>query len=191
MLISFMVIMVAALTVNYFQKRLSGLASTDKLTGAGNRRQLDKSFMKYRSRFERNDIPFSIVIFDVDHFKEINDRLGHITGDSVLVGIAAIVKENIRITDSLFRWGGDEFIIIAEGDNATVEVVVERIRNEVNRWNVFPENLKDGRRKITVGISCGIVQYSPGSTLDSMLADADSAMYEAKTGGRNRVIVHG
>jgi GGDEF domain-containing protein len=105
-LISCAVIAICIFVVNYFQSRLEHMAVTDELTGANNRREFDMQFRKSVYNYNRNGTPFSLIIFDIDHFKSINDTMGHITGDSSIKTIATIARSCMRLTDVLVRWGG-------------------------------------------------------------------------------------
>jgi diguanylate cyclase (GGDEF)-like protein len=190
MLLSAVIILISLSTINHFQKKMSRLVVTDELIGAGNRREIELYFHKFRARNERNRIPFSMILFDVDHFKEINDRLGHLSGDRVLVQISDIVRRNMRITDSFFRWGGDEFMILFEGTDRKAVTFMKRIMKDINRIDVTG---KEGRRRpddMRAAISCGIARYNGDHTLDNLLAAADSALYRAKKRGRNRIMIN-
>jgi diguanylate cyclase (GGDEF)-like protein len=190
LLLSAVIILISLYTINHFQKKMSRLVVTDELTGAGNRREIELHFQKFKSRKERNMISFSMILFDVDHFKEINDRMGHLSGDRVLVQISDIIRRNMRITDSFFRWGGDEFMILFEGADRKAVTFMKRVMKEINRIDVTG---REGRRRpddMRAAISCGIAQYHDNHTLDNLLASADSALYRAKRRGRNRIVVN-
>ncbi len=120
------------------------------------------------------------MVYDIDHFKWINDTHGHQTGDKVLVHLARFVPDRIRSTDILVRWGGEEFAIITPGsDGRAAYHAAEKLRDEISKV-VFD---KAG----TVTCSFGVAQYSDGDTPETFLARADNAMYRAKINGRNRV----
>lgn len=119
-------------------------------------------------------------MFDIDHFKEINDTYGHLTGDDVLKTLADIVRENLRKIDSLVRWGGEEFMIIApETDLEGAKILAERIRKKV-------ESYKFDKIK-TITISLGLALFEKDDTENSVIKRADDALYNAKKRGRNRV----
>ena len=159
---------------------LERLAGTDKLTGAWNRRRLEETVANEQERRRRHDLPLSLMILDIDHFKRINDTYGHLAGDQVLAGLAATVQTGLRATDSLTRWGGEEFIILTP--NAPLRSatrMAERLR-EVIAAAVFPSV-----GQITVSI--GVAECLPGEDWEHWLGRADDALYRAKTQGRNQV----
>jgi diguanylate cyclase (GGDEF)-like protein len=124
----------------------------------------------------------SMIMFDIDHFKKVNDTYGHTVGDYVLQTLTEIVKESLRETDYLVRWGGEEFIIIApETDIEKAEVLAERIRKGTEKY-IF-----DQAGAIT--ISLGVAQLKKDDTEDTFIKRVDDAMYLAKQNGRNRVEV--
>jgi len=180
------VIGISIFFINHYQGQLEYMAVTDALTGASNRREFDIQFRKAVYNFNRNGIPFSIIIFDIDHFKNVNDTMGHITGDSSIKTVAAIARRGMRLTDVLVRWGGDEFIIISYGDEESAMFIAERIRKEVEKSNFF-HKCDYENNSFDMTISCGISGFRKGDTLDSILARADAALYKAKTEGRNRI----
>lgn len=184
---SITIIGICIFVINYFQSRLEYMAATDELTGANNRREFDTQFRKSVYDYNRSGIPFSLIIFDIDHFKSINDTMGHITGDSSIKTIASIARDCMRLTDVLVRWGGDEFIILTHGDEESAFCAADRIRKQVETSEFFKKH--DGREdeKCDITISGGVSGFRKGDTLDSILARADTALYRAKTGGRNRI----
>jgi diguanylate cyclase (GGDEF)-like protein/PAS domain S-box-containing protein len=117
------------------EEELKQLAATDILTGAFNRTKFDEIIEREMYRAKRFLEPLSIIIFDIDHFKEVNDRYGHITGDYVLKTLAVFIRERIRKIDYLVRWGGEEFVIIApETGLDSAEALAERIRREIESF---------------------------------------------------------
>ncbi len=158
-------------------------AAKDDLTGAYNRREVYQALHREMDRAARYNKPFSIILFDVDHFKNINDTYGHIVGDNVLKGIAALVNKTIRRTDCLGRWGGEEFLIVLpETDSAFAARLAEKIC-EVIRLKRF-----ETINRVTA--SFGVTTYQPGQDIEAMLHSADTAMYQAKQAGRDRVIAN-
>lgn len=178
------IILVTAWAVNHYQNRLERMAVTDPLTGAANRRELEARFERAVSRHRRGSGIFSIVLLDLDGFKQVNDQLGHLQGDEVLERLASSVRGMLRPDDLLARWGGDEFVILARGDLAEVAVLAERARVAV-----CDGGLVDGPMGTCVSVSCGVAEYREGDTLDSLTARADKAVYRAKAAGRNRVVL--
>ncbi len=187
LLISVLIISVAIMTVNYFQKRLVQLAVIDELTGAYNRREFETQFKRAVYSLKRGGESFSLIIFDIDNFKSVNDNLGHLEGDRVLQGISKIAEGCIRLTDLLFRWGGDEFVIIAYGETDKALLVAERIRAAVEKKKFLLSNNEKKVHSLFVTLSCGIAFYQQEEAPDSILARADRALYRAKEKGRNRI----
>lgn len=161
-------------------KELERIASTDPLTQIYNREKLGRVFNKEMRAIERGEKPFSIISVDIDHFKRVNDTFGHATGDSVLITVARTMKNSLRATDYIGRWGGEEFLILCpETGLADALKLAERIRIAVSEQSYIT-----GEQHT---ISIGVGTYRTGDTLDSLLHRSDLAMYEAKQTGRNRV----
>jgi len=186
LVVSILIIAIAVITVNYFQTKLSNMASIDDLTGVYNRRELYRRFESYKYRHSRFGTEFSLLIFDIDLFKKINDTLGHNAGDSVLKDFTRIANENLRKTDSIFRYGGDEFIVIFEGDGGKAYILAERIRLEIENHEFAIK--QKGNKKNTITISCGIAQYRDEKNIDDLISKADKALYKAKESGKNITI---
>jgi diguanylate cyclase (GGDEF)-like protein/PAS domain S-box-containing protein len=164
------------------ESELGKLAITDKLTQVFNRTKFHEVIKTELERAYRYDHPLSLVMFDIDNFKKINDTYGHAVGDYVLQTLAQIVKENLREIDYLVRWGGEEFIIITpETDLEKAKVLAERVRKAIEDYRFN----KAG--KIT--ISLGVTKFITDDTEDTIVKRADDAMYKAKQKGRNRVEV--
>jgi diguanylate cyclase (GGDEF)-like protein len=155
-------------------------ATTDPLTGIPNRLKFDQALPSEMMRAGRYKAPLSLVIYDIDHFKEINDTYGHQIGDKVLVQLCALVAASIRGTDILARWGGEEFaIMVPSCDGRTTRLAAEKLRAVIEQF-VFH----------TVGkVTCsfGVAQYVDGDTAAALITRADEALYRAKVNGRNRV----
>jgi len=160
---------------------LEKMATMDALTGAYNRRKFDDVLNSIIKKKEKHLIPFFLILFDIDNFKTINDCFGHKVGDYVLQCISRLVKGNIRTTDGLFRWGGDEFILILPAENlASAKNVAEKIRYIIHCYDFGIG------QKIT--ISLGVGEYIPGEKCDQMMIRVDNALLKAKSKGKNRVI---
>ena len=186
LVISVIIISIAIATANFFQGRITIMAMTDELTGAYNRKEFDLQFKKAASGFYRNNTPFSIIIFDIDKFKNINDSMGHLNGDLVLRVISEKIMESMRPTDMLVRWGGDEFIFTTQGNMEQSMAAAERLRALVAGTDF--SGLAGGENiKQDVTISCGVAEFTKDDTMDSLLSRADEALYRAKNLGRNRV----
>ncbi|MBK8793946.1 MAG: ABC transporter substrate-binding protein [Holophaga sp.] len=166
------------------QEELAARAATDALTGVWNRARLEDQGRLEVQRFERYGHSLSLVFLDLDHFKQVNDRHGHAAGDAVLKGFCEVTLGCLRGTDSLGRWGGEEFLILAPSTEiANIRLLAERIRIAME-GHVFP---RVGR----VTASLGIAECRPGDTWESLVARADAGLYRAKEMGRNRVEVEG
>jgi diguanylate cyclase (GGDEF)-like protein len=181
------VLIVVILTVNHFQSRLERLATRDELTGVANRRAFEAHFEKAVYQHNRSDSPFCILLIDLDGFKAVNDTCGHVEGDLFLKSVADEMVSQIRQTDVLARWGGDEFIVLVADDQAQASAVAERIRNVVSRGGAEAgvPGRNDARRAVTASI--GGAQYRRGDTLDTVTRRADRALYVVKSIGGDGV----
>ncbi|MQB21165.1 diguanylate cyclase [Agrobacterium tumefaciens] len=171
------------LQVETLTKQLKHQATTDFLTGLGNRRALMEQMPIIRAKAARPEEAVSLILFDLDHFKRINDEYGHDAGDNVLMAIGEAVKDHLRPYDYAARMGGEEFCIVLPGaDLAAAESVAERLRHAVESRVVEP--LPKGR----ITGSFGVAQARPNERLQELLLRADAALYTAKDQGRNIVV---
>jgi diguanylate cyclase (GGDEF)-like protein len=155
-------------------------ATTDPLTGLSNRLKFNQALGTEISRSMRYETPLSLVLYDVDNFKAVNDTHGHQIGDKVLVQLARFVPSLLRNTDQLARWGGEEFVILTPGsDGEMAYQTAEKLRNAIEQ--VTFEKIG------TVRCSFGVAQYVDGDTAETLISRADDALYRAKLNGRNRV----
>jgi len=162
--------------------RLSELATKDSLTGVGNRRALDERLQEVISSQNRKPTTVSLILLDIDYFKAVNDDHGHNLGDQILIQISQIIEGRIRVTDSLYRYGGEEFVIVPlELDVKAAERLAEQLRILVENYALIPDN--------PVTISLGVAQYKHGEPYESWMKRADEALYRAKNGGRNQVCI--
>lgn len=160
-------------------------ALLDTLTGIHNRLAYDERVEQEYLRWKRFQEPVTIMVWDVDNFKMVNDTYGHKAGDKVLVAIAKLLASQIRETDFIARYGGEEFVIIAPGtDAATALRVAEKLRVSVEQKNFRHHDVP-----VPVTISCGIAEFRSNETPDTVFEKADEALYGAKQAGRNRCIV--
>jgi diguanylate cyclase len=172
--------------VQELQKELthvSNLVREDQLTGALNRRGMDEAFERELARCQRLQATFSIGMLDLDHFKKLNDNLGHQAGDEALRHLTRVVQHLLRPTDTLARYGGEEFLIMLPNtllDEA--EQVLKRIQRELTRQFFMHDN-----ERVLITFSGGVATLKPGETQAALIARADAAMYQAKQHGRNRV----
>lgn len=161
---------------------LEVLALTDKLTGAWNRRHFEQVISAEMSRASRHNQPLSLLMLDIDYFKSINDTYGHQIGDAVLVQLTHILKENIRTSDVLTRWGGEEFVILTPSTSVREATdLAERLRLKIARASF------NAVKNIT--ISLGVSQFQTAENVSNFLKRADTALYQAKHSGRNMVAV--
>jgi diguanylate cyclase (GGDEF)-like protein len=167
--------------ISYRQhQRLLNLAIRDPLTGAGNRRGLEDKLEEVVNHFDRTYTPSSIVLLDIDHFKQINDVHGHAKGDQILKAITEIVNLRIRVTDGLYRIGGEEFVVLLEGaDLHHAAHLAEQLRTLVDANELV--------RDPAVTISLGVAELRDRETANDWLRRADEAMYRAKEMGRNAI----
>ena len=164
------------------EEELKIVSITDNLTQAYNRTKYEDVIKREIERTKRSSRTLSIAMFDIDHFKKVNDAYGHDVGDYVLKTLSQIAKKNIRDIDYLIRWGGEEFIVIAlDTDLRGAEVMAEKIRQAIGNYSFD----KVGR----ITVSFGVTQFKQDDTEDSFMKRVDDALYQAKEKGRNRVEV--
>lgn len=165
------------------QSSLYEAAVKDPLTGTFNKRYLRENLDRELALAVRHNLPLSLIVFDVDHFKGINDKFGHTCGDIVLTELARLVSSAIRTEDLLCRFGGEEFVIVIKNQNLEkAKQLAERVRACIDEATFLYEGAK-----VPVTVSLGVTSTSlkPYSDVDQMLRDADSVLYEAKRAGRN------
>ena len=167
--------------IGELQQALLRQAHTDPLTGAWNRRYFDQQLAQIAAPAAEAPVPNALLALDIDHFKAINDRHGHATGDAVLQAVVRLVRQRKRETDLLFRTGGEEFVLLLPrtrlDDGARV---AEQLRQLIEQHELVPG--------VRVTVSMGLSAQPVASDAQAWLAAADRALYEAKRGGRNRVV---
>jgi diguanylate cyclase (GGDEF)-like protein len=160
------------------REQLLVLATKDPLTGAGNRRALEAKLSEVVNAFRRSGTVASLVLIDLDHFKEVNDAHGHAVGDQILKRVTEILDLRIRVTDSLYRIGGEEFVVVLSGANLDRAVyLAEQLRTLVDANELVPDH--------AVTISLGVAELKKGENGNDWLHRADEALYRAKDAGRN------
>lgn len=185
-LLAGLLFVVGLFSVHYYQLRkynrlLLILSETDKLTSLYNRLRLDELLLEQEQRFLRYTTPCGIVLLDIDHFKQVNDTFGHQAGDSVLIELAKLMKQNIRSTDIVGRWGGEEFLIIAPNSNKSeTALLAEKLLNRLREHSFDKVGL--------VTASFGVSSFVKDQTITDTLRLADEALYKAKENGRNQVV---
>lgn len=163
--------------------QVSTLVREDQLTGALNRRGMDEALGRELARAERLEAPLSLGLLDIDHFKKLNDSLGHQVGDQALRHLARVVKKLLRPTDTLARYGGEEFLILLPNTQEAEGVdVLKRVQRALTKEFFLHDN-----EKVLITFSAGVAQRRAGENEAELLARADAAMYRAKQAGRNRV----
>lgn len=166
-------------------QRLREFATTDPLTGAGNRRSFDQELSRKITQFQRYNTPCSLLIIDADHFKSVNDTWGHDTGDIVLKSLVRAMESTLRDIDLLFRIGGEEFGALLPETGATNAIIAaERIRRAVNDLEI---PIPVSKTKIRISVSIGGADIQFVDCAERWFKRADVALYVAKERGRNRV----
>ena len=163
-------------------EQLERLAYHDFLTGIANRRQVEVLAQIALASAQRRQESFSVLMLDIDHFKRINDTYGHYVGDEILRELAARLRGELRESDIFGRWGGEEFIVITPVTAAEEgQALAERLRESLKA--------KPLAKVHAITVSCGVANYRPGDSLDTLVNRADTALYRAKEGGRDQVFV--
>ncbi|HOA07634.1 MAG TPA: sensor domain-containing diguanylate cyclase [Spirochaetota bacterium] len=182
LLVTACVLLITNLIVTKYQHRIEHLAVTDKLTGVYNRQIFDVSIAASHNDYIRYDKPYSVIIADVDNFKFINDNYSHLAGDKMLCKTSEMIRSRIRESDTLFRWGGDEFLILM--NNCNIEnayAVAEKIRLAVSEIKIISDN-----DIITISLSIGVAQNRKDEPIEGIISRADKKLYESKSAGRNK-----
>lgn len=169
------------------EEELLRLAATDPLTGAFNRREFTALSERESLRSQRYNRPLSILLFDLDHFKKLNDTYGHAAGDKALQRFTTLCCNALRNVDIFGRWGGEEFVaLLPETDAEGASIIAERLRKTINESILVYND-----QRITLSTSIGIAQFRDGETsIEGPLSRADTAVYDAKKAGRNRISVY-
>ncbi len=167
-----------------YQRKLVAMNMTDGLTSIYNRRFLEKKLDEEWARYRRYGRPLSVIMFDIDHFKKFNDTYGHQCGDFVLQEIAGYVKESVRKTDYVCRYGGEEFVcILTETDHDAAKTLADRLREGIAEQVMTYESTE-----FSVTVSMGVAECGEGvNGPEDLIRTADAALYRAKEAGRNRV----
>ena len=181
--VTLIVILLTHLTLARYQSKIEEMASTDKLTRLLNRHAFSILIDKLMAAYRRNPKPVSILLADIDHFKQINDRYGHRTGDQVLISIAQILKSGLRAADFAVRWGGEEFLIVLpDCSREQGEAVAEKLRRAIEAANICQTD-----HSIKATISIGVSEFNGTESPEQTVNRADMALYKAKERGRNQV----
>lgn len=168
---------------NYHQK-LHDMATKDSLTGLFNRQSFETMLQTNLDEAKKRNNPLSLLMLDVDHFKRINDELGHAVGDDVLKVIATTIAENVPETAQVCRWGGEEFMVILPDTTlAQAELVAQDVATSIHKF----KNIE--HHTLSLSVSCGVCFMKESDTEDTLFKRLDAAMYKAKNSGRNTIIV--
>ncbi|MDD1621911.1 MAG: sensor domain-containing diguanylate cyclase [Methylococcaceae bacterium] len=170
----------------------ASMSMHDQLTGLHNRRYFYDQVEMAIAQHKRYKNPFCLLVMDIDHFKAVNDQFGHVFGDQVLIGVAETLRQQVRNTDILVRFGGEEFVVIFTNTSCdSGQTFAERIRNEIKmlRWNVADKTVQI---TLSIGLHCTSLECCEPDLqldIDQIIHCADLALYAAKAGGRDRVVV--
>lgn len=183
--VTLLVIYIILLTTKKYNKNLENLANIDTLTKLPNRRSFMENFEKTINLFKRNHNNYCLIYFDIDDFKKINDTLGHLVGDKVLIRIGEILNLSVRKSDYVSRWGGEEFTILCnEIDIQNAKLIAQKIKVAIE----FDDKLKNYVHGC-VTASFGVTQFRVDDSYDTIITRADNALYEAKENGKNNIII--
>ena len=177
-----LILLIAWVSAEHFERlrqRLGDLATVDALTGAGNRRALDHALAQVTRTRSRE--PAALAVLDLDRFKQVNDAHGHAVGDRVLVDLAGLVRALLRPQDRLFRFGGEEFVVLMSNTARDDALGLLELLNVAVRQKIRV-------RSDPVTISAGLAMHVPGEDAEAWMARADAALYRAKAEGRDRVV---
>ncbi len=184
LIITLVVTMIIIYTINLYQNQLVQLASEDVLTGLANRRRFNEYFERALKAYQKSVKSVSLILIDVDNFKEVNDTFGHLTGDKTLVRIAHILKSKLRHTDMVARWGGEEFaILLLDVSKADALSIANSIHTAIKEDSALHELL---HHPITV--SLGVGELTNAESQDGLVYKVDKALYRAKNEGKDQVV---
>jgi len=180
-----MVVLLVNLTMKGYQRRLERMATIDPLTGTATRQAFEMLAEQIIRDASRDRDAISVIFFDLDHFKQVNDRFGHLVGDEVLRGVVDITRDTLRAADVVSRWGGEEFVLwLRACPRDEAARVAEKVREAVKRRTFIAAG-----EEFHITVSLGVAEYQPGESVEQTLARVDHALYAAKANGRDRVEV--
>lgn len=183
--VTLLVILVIVYAINIYQKKLEKQAEEDFLTGLANRRKFNDEFEKMYNLYKRASIKtLSLVLIDIDNFKKINDTFGHLVGDKTLVRLSALLKKNLRKTDLVARWGGEEFsVLLVDTKKEEVEKIAQKLRLAVKEDKELLSLLE---KPLTISLGCG--ELLSEDSQDGLIAKVDEALYKAKEQGKDQLV---
>ncbi|WP_094607104.1 hypothetical protein SPSIL_030220 [Sporomusa silvacetica DSM 10669] len=165
-------------------QQLELASRTDSLTSLYNRRHMETRIQEEHERYQRTGVEFALISIDVDLFKVINDRYGHACGDFLLKSVSEDIRKSVRQSDTVARWGGDEFLLLLPGTNSKIAMeLAEHISKTVGKHRYVYEN-----NTLSVTLTIGVAVIKSGDTADGIIKNADTGMYQGKRVGRNRVV---
>ncbi len=174
------------LRLKKYREYLHNLSRIDPLTRLFNRRAMIERIESEQRRSARNESGFSLLLSDIDHFKQVNDQYGHNCGDAVLKGVAGTLKDRIRGGDQVGRWGGEEFLLLLPDTRLDgAAVLAESLRSAVESLSFECED-----RPLKVTMTFGVMACTPGDSIDDCIRKADEALYRGKAAGRNRCVAY-
>ena len=185
LVITLLVVVLMNVSLSRYQKRIEQMAATDKLTGMLNRHGFGILLARLVAEYGRQPRPVSILLLDLDHFKQVNDQHGHAAGDQVLCNVARQLQQSLRKSDIAVRWGGEEFLVVLDRcDLAEARQIAEKIRGRIAHHPVDANG-----KRIGLTISVGVSGLRAGELPEQAIGRADTALYQAKNDGRDRVCV--
>ncbi len=171
-----------------FQNQMFDAALRDGLTGAYNKNYLLNHLSTELAFASRHNTPLSLIIFDIDFFKKVNDTYGHLAGDAILKRLSEVTRATLRADDTFARYGGEEFCVVSRGTGLReASIVAERIRQVVDKTDFI---FKGQHIPITISLGVAALPDTPADSVEDLIEAADQALYRAKDGGRNQVCVH-
>lgn len=183
LVITVIVVFAVNAAIRVYQGRIRDMAITDKLTGLLNRHGFEALFSQALKESKRHQEPLSVAMFDIDRFKEINDRFGHVVGDAAICAVGTAARQAVEDADAICRWGGDEFLVLLGGRGlADAFRMAEKIGERVAASTFESEG-----QPIKLTVSLGVAQQRPNEAPERLIARADAALYDAKSRGRQRV----
>jgi diguanylate cyclase (GGDEF)-like protein len=183
--VTLLIVFIIIYVINIYQRQLEKLAMTDTLTSLENRRAFNEQFEKILKGYKKETKNVTLLLLDIDDFKLVNDTLGHVIGDKVLARIAQVLKENLRATDTVARWGGEEFsILLLDTPQDAALIISEKIRLAIKEDSQIQELVE---RKLTISIGLGELKATDSQ--DGLIQKVDNALYEAKGNGKDRIVV--
>jgi len=185
LLVTLLVTLIIIYTINIYQKQLVQLASEDSLTGLANRRKFNEHFEKLYKLYLKRVHKLTLLLIDIDDFKSVNDDFGHLVGDQALIRAAEILKADLRSSDLVARWGGEEFaVLLVDVNPEKAREIAQKICDSMKEDVVLKELLQ---RSLTVSI--GVGELTSLESQDGLVHKVDTALYEAKEAGKDQVVV--